>query len=806
MDLKRYQERVLERLEDWFRCMDETNGSPAATWEQLHKNVDSDLGEHHHREDSSKNPIPHICLKVPTGGGKTLLAAEALVKSNRPTGLVLWMVPTNAIYNQTKKALWSREHLYRQTLERASDGKVKVLEKDENLQKDDIANYLCVMLVSLQAANRRNNKQFLKMYQEAGKYSTFFPELDDQTGEAQLLENHPDLAQSENGKVLHTLGNVIKICRPIIVLDEAHKAFGQNIDELWVNDFNPSLVLELSATPDPARSNILIDISGASLKEEEMIKLPIHVTGHGKSKTWRNVLTEVQAQLQDLSSMADMLHADSGRYIRPMALIRVSRTGKDQRGHGNLHAEDVREHLLNEMGIPADKVRVQSSDTKELEGEDLMSEHCRVRWIITKDALKEGWDCSNAYVLALLDNTSARITVTQMMGRILRQPRGKLTKIEQLNQCYVHCSDVGVDAAVTHVKKELEDEGFGDLGSQVIGKNQTSMKTVGMARRSGFKSKPAHLPRVLFKDGSPIDYSKHILADLDWDKLRAPRQNEWENLGKMTPIFGSGTAIVDLGEDEITGSKNLQGRTLNNSSPQGFDIAWYTRQLGDTIPNPWQAARIIKSAKDSLENQGHDDNWIHNRRASFLNNISQHLKQQIESQAETIFKQKLSSGEITFNMEMPFELPKWYELSVPTSEAPRAYQKSLFEPIHTHDWNNLEKRYALYLDRGEDERTAAIDWWHRIAARSPEDYRLQGWRKDYVYPDFVALSDGSKIWVHETKGDHLAGNEDTKYKERLLKCLEDNFNSHGTMAIKGRSKKAEMSADFKIIFEKDVPE
>ena len=104
-------------------------------------------------------------FKVPTGGGKTLLAAAALERLDRNTGLVLWMVPSNAIYRQTKEKLWDRQHPYRQMLERGSGRRVKMLEKDDIFTAADVEHYLCVMLISLQSANRQNNKEFLKMFQ-----------------------------------------------------------------------------------------------------------------------------------------------------------------------------------------------------------------------------------------------------------------------------------------------------------------------------------------------------------------------------------------------------------------------------------------------------------------------------------------------------------------------------------------------------------------------------------------------------------------------------------------------------------------
>ncbi len=778
MELKRYQERTLEKLGEWFECLDLKDNSPAAAWEAMDKD------EHKSRKDSANRQIPHICLKVPTGGGKTLLAAETLVKCNRPTGLVLWAVPNKAIYTQTKQALWDRNHPYRIALERASGRRVKVMEKDENLSCGDVENYLCVLLLSLQAANRRNNKEFLKMFQETGKYSSFFPDIDDDHAIAQIVKDHPGLEKTSDGRVLRTLANVFKICRPVIILDEAHKAYGSSFDENQFNKFDPSFILELSATPDSSKSNVLVNIGGQELKEEEMIKLPIEVTGHSDS-SWQNILRDAGEQLEILSEQADQLYENTGSYIRPMAVVRVDRTGRNQRKPEYLHAEDVRAFLVSSMGVPADQVRVQSSDTKELEGEDILSENCCVRWIITKDALKEGWDCSYAYILILLDNTKAKTTVTQMMGRVLRQPQAQRTEIAELDSCYVHCNNASVDEAVEVVKRELQAEGFGDC-SQHIRSTADAVTQKTSTRRNHITQEMTRLPQVLY-EGKEIDYQQHILATIDWNIIKSP--SEWD-LPK-SPNVG-GTQTVDFDTEGISSTNK---KYVNKKPSSEIDLAWYVMQLRTAIPNAWQAARIVQEAVENLQSEGHGDEWISERRSAFIRAIEHYVGNQVDQQAEKVFIKKLQCGEITFDLELPFEYEEWYELQAPAAELGINYQKSLFAPMYNYGMNTLEKKYAGILDSNP-----AIKWWHRVAARQPGEYRLQGWRKDFVYPDFVAIETGDKIFIHEPKGKDRSANEDTHYKQRLLKCLEKRFNSQAIVTVHNQN----VTADFKIIFENDL--
>ena len=276
------------------------------------------------------------------------------------------MVPSNAIYEQTKQKLWDRQHPYRQMLERGSGGRVKMLEKDNAFTAADVEHYLCVMLISLHSANRQNNKEFLKMFQDSGRYSSFFPDNDDVLGDGRLRNQYPDLdPPAADRPVTQSLFNVFKIVRPVVVLDEAHKAYGKQGSDSEefvqsVNRLNPSLVIELSATPSISKSNLLVDVSGKDLKAEEMIKLPVQVTSFTNAD-WHHTLGQAHAKLEELDNEAVSLQNSEGRYIRPIAVVRVERTGSDQRDSERIHAEDVRDYLTQNLGVPAEAVAVQSS-------------------------------------------------------------------------------------------------------------------------------------------------------------------------------------------------------------------------------------------------------------------------------------------------------------------------------------------------------------------------------------------------------------------------------------------------------------
>ena len=786
---------------------DDVRNYPKTAWNKLKTAhaVSETAGEYVSRSDDAGRPIPHICFKIPTGGGKTLLAAAALERLNRQTGLTLWVTPTRAIYEQTKAALRNREHPYRQMLELASGGRVKLLEKDDLFTRADAANYLCVMLLSLQAANRKNNKEFLRMFRDSGRYPTLFPDSDDAMGDGKLLSEHPDLERAfEGGPVKHSLFNVFKMLRPVVVLDEAHKAYGktdkkQNKFVQDINRLDPSLVIELSATPNKNISNLLVDITGVELKNEEMIKLPVEVTSFTNAD-WHYTLERAHDELERIHNEAVALQQNEGRYIRPIAVVRVERTGRDQRDSEHIHAEDVREYLVTNLGVPAEAVAVKSSEMDELRGENLLSEFSQVRWVITKSALMEGWDCSFAYLLVMLDNTKAQRAITQLVGRVMRQPHARRTNREALDKCYVYCYNTDVHKAVKQVKCGLEQEGLTGLHNSVTGSGLDDLRRITVNRRDRFMNTDIFLPRVLHKHGdewTELDYSQHILSAVDWDAIQAPdTQSAFPDRARRQ------TATVDVGDalPVFQAERDLY-------IEKRYSAEWFARRLSDVVPNPWQAERITRDLVERLRGKGDSYADIYDKRSYLSSILRDHVARMVEKQAEDVFRSKLAQGEIRFDLEAGqhnFRMAACYEILVPNNVGHldgnygRSLQLSLFEHVYTHQFDSdLEREFARYLD---DRK--ALKWWHRVAVRQHGEYYLRGWKQERVWPDFVAMGgevDGKPhVLIFETKGEHLRGNPDTDYKQQVFETLQNAYNC-GTMTVRDGPAKG----TFRLVFNKD---
>lgn len=781
------------------------------------------------RLDGVGRAVPDVVLKVPTGGGKTLLATMGLSRIfgrylNRNTGFVLWIVPNEAIYAQTLRNLSDRQHAYRQVLDRAAAGRVKILEKTDPLDARDVQDQLCVMLLMLQSANRQTQES-LKLFRDRGDVHGFFPPEGDQTAHKAAIDATPNLDRYDGmlPMVKDSLGNALRTIRPVVVLDEGHKAVS-DLAFSTLYGFNPCFVLELTATPQDVQprggrtptagryANVLVEVTGSELDREGMIKMPLNLDAR-QGTDWRATLNAALDRLHALDTAAAAHRAETNRYIRPIMLVQVERTGSDQKASGHIHADDVRDWLLT-AGFDAAEIAIKTAEQNDLsqpENLDLLSPTNRVRIIITKAALQEGWDCPFAYVLCSLAASSNMRAMTQLVGRILRQPYATKTGVAALDECHVVTHHADTASVVAGIKSGLEQDGLGDLvlsvaGDEAVGTSGTKRP---VHRRNDLASTEIYLPKVLVVDGGAprdLDYDTDILAAIDWRGYDA-------------------RAIAETIPDNAQAAENqLQRISLTDTAEHfaatttafglermHFDAAHAVRLISDIVPNPFVGREIVGSCLAVLSERGFDDAKIGSLAGRIVEELRKGLDVERSRRAEALFKAEVAAGRIQFrlrtdgnNWRMPF--------TVETTEPVNADQlpgktggpleRSLFAPIYKNEMNREERDVAVYLDGDK-----ALVWWHRNVART--QYGLQGWRRGRIYPDFIfaARRDGApnRIVVLEAKGDHLA-NLDTDYKREVLKVMSDNFAwdttpSAGTLQLDVNGESVECT----LIFMQDVP-
>ncbi|WP_195277329.1 DEAD/DEAH box helicase [Anaerotruncus rubiinfantis] len=444
MELKSYQKKVIADLTRYLELLNETRSDAAAFRLFWQEKSAPTLGLYQNVIPG----VPNLCFKVPTGGGKTFIACNAV----RPifdalpatkTKAVVWLVPSDAILTQTAKALKDTSHPYRQKIDVDFGGRVEVYTKQEllngqNFNPTAVTEQLSVMVLSYDSF-RTSRKDGRKAFQENSNLAEFPKVL-----------GKPD--SPIEGADETALFQIINQLNPLVIVDESHHARSELSLEMLEN-FNPCFVLDLTATPKK-ESNIISYVDAVQLKNEHMVKLPVIVYNRDSQS---EVLIDAIDLRNKLEEIADAEYAKTGKYIRPIALFQAQPKGKEDA----TTFEKLRDKLVD-AGIPAEQIAIRTADVNELKNTDLMSPNCPIRYIITVNALKEGWDCPFAYILASLANKTSQVDVEQILGRILRLPHTSQHTQSALNMPYVLTSSNDFNNTVAHIVKGLNSAGFSD--------------------------------------------------------------------------------------------------------------------------------------------------------------------------------------------------------------------------------------------------------------------------------------------------------------------------------------------------------
>jgi type III restriction enzyme len=447
MQLKNYQQRCLEVLSRYFQSCLQTGDADLAFYNVTRQLFDQGIPYHQVAELPG---MPYVCLRVPTGGGKTLIACHSVSLvvheyQRVDHGLVLWLAPSKTIRDQTINALKDRKHPYRLALE-STLGAVTVLDLSEaQYLQPTTLNTETVILVSTNQAFRVEDPELRKVYETSGALMSHF-------------ENVSAIADveryQENGKPIPSLANLLRLHRPMIIVDEAHNV-RSDISFMTLKRFNPSGILEFTATPKLGNrpSNVLYSISARELKAEAMIKMPIRLEVRPQ---WKELIGDAINTLKGLEQLAEIERAETGDYIRPIMLLQAQPRRQGQR---TITVDVVEACLQNDYGIPPEQIKRATGEDNQIEGLDLLA-HGDVRYIITVQALREGWDCPFAYVLCSVAEQYGATAVEQIVGRVLRMPQATRKSTPELNMAYAFVASNNFAEALGKLKDALLENGF----------------------------------------------------------------------------------------------------------------------------------------------------------------------------------------------------------------------------------------------------------------------------------------------------------------------------------------------------------
>lgn len=449
MYLKDYQAKLLDDYADYLRRCVELGSGKAAYQESVKAWRDLPFEPHYYPLPGAEE-VPYVCLRVPTGGGKTFLAAHAIEMVNEhylpaDTTLTLWLVPSDAIRTQTLRILKNREHPLTQSLRRAI-GSIAVLDVAESLYvTPPTLDTNHTIIVATMQSFKREDSSGLRVRKENGHLMDHFSRVKD---------------ADKVGK--HSLQDVLRLRRPFVIVDEAHNQ-GTTLALDTIADFKPCAVLELTATPDRnhSPSNVLRSVSASVLQAENMLKLPLELAVHAD---WKIILRDAVNRRTQLEKDAVEEEKETGEYIRPVLFIQAEKNLKNQE---NMTPERVKEALIKDFNFQENDIAISTGKVEEI-GERQMDDPDFPRVIITVDKLREGWDCPYAYVMMTFRNTTSKTAVEQVVGRVLRMPHVKRKKRESLNRAYCYACSSEFSEVVRSLKDGLVQSGFERMESSEL--------------------------------------------------------------------------------------------------------------------------------------------------------------------------------------------------------------------------------------------------------------------------------------------------------------------------------------------------
>lgn len=830
MELKPYQQKVINDLAEFISFIDKYQKLDIAFKEYWNSKGVNIKDAFHPDGLPPYKPVvkgvPHVAMKVPTAGGKTFIAASALrtIFDSFPPNkekVVIWLVPSITILDQTVKNLSDTAHPYRQKIDTHFRGRVEVYEKEDLLQgtgfnSTTVKEQLSILVLSYDSF-RTKSKEGRKVYQENENLTSFF----DGSKTDLLLE------KSDEGSLM----NAIRKLNPVVIVDESHNAESVLSVEM-LNNLNPCFVLDLTATPRE-NSNIISFVDSLALKKENMVKLPVLVYNHHDVN---EVISSSVELRNNLELTAKTLEKKGAEYLRPIVLFQAQpRSDED-----NETFEKLKERLVKK-GIPEEEIAIKTASINDIKDVDLLSPECKIRYIITINALKEGWDCPFAYILASLANRSSKVEVEQILGRILRQPYTKKLGDSLLNMSYVFTASQNFHDTLESIVSGLNKSGFSRKDFRVTQEQAKQAEKAQDIKQLGLGAEPVmdileeinEHPITSIKATTGKDITEIIeTAKLEEDKFEdkvseAETDIAWgytDDLAKATnliPVKDHFKEIYKeielpqffiklpgkplLNEDEkdtLLSSENLlddEFELKKQNTEIDFDaISLEVYQVDieesgkkdDYTPKYRKLSENQSKAFLEYINSLPEESQINELTGLILNSMGR-MEQFADSDLKAYIRRviedmdnaertEIKSNPFTYARKIKIHIErlaqkrtedvfsKWIDTGKVFQRnsykllnhiTPTSSNDSITKSLYTaeQEMNNFESEFITEIASLEN-----VKFWHKIIEK--KGFCINGFINHY--PDFLIYTESGKVVIVETKGDHL-DNSDSVRKLKL---------------------------------------
>lgn len=831
-ELKDYQKRALKSLSQYFQECSRSNDADVSFYKVTREVFEKGL---------SYNPVaelpglPYVCLHLPTGGGKTIVACHAVAAAAQDLlhtdyALALWLVPSNAIRDQTLKALKDRQHPYRQALD-AAFGSVTILDAVDALYlKPPTLSTSTVIIVSTLQAFRVDDTDGRKVYEDSGELMDHFTGL--------TAELRTTLKMGVDGEPVRSLENVLRLRRPIVIVDEAHNA-RTGLSFVTLARFNPACIIEFTATPDTITnpSNVLHSVSALELQNEDMIKMPIRLATRSE---WKEVLSDAIGKLDDLQRLAHLEQQATGEYLRPIMLIQAQARSKE---HETLTVEVVKQCLLDDFHIAPNEVAIATGQQWELD-DLILTPKSKVRFVITVQALREGWDCPFAYVLCSVAEMRSPTAVEQILGRVMRLPRAARKQHGELNLAYAFVSSANFQVTALTLQSALIESGFeklqaddlvvaapGPLEDLPLFQPQTN--TIVLPEEPNLTNLPVSVTeRILYDAPSRSLTYQGVMSDQDRAMLlqtvstpaaqtaieRVFRRSQgYADMSARSPaqrgeVFAVPVLAVQQGElfEEFTATHFLEEPWgLKDKDASISETAFPSQRSGGQQAEIKMSAegRVIVGFIDQLHQQmnllsseqwdeGQLVHWLElniphpdiepDEIGLFLSNLLRGLSEQRGLSLDYLIHHKYKLRDATeakideyrraahhATFERMFDLPDLF--------AVRPDIRLAFDPARVPPYPDLyrgpviPKHYYHIIGGMNDEEVKCaqyisqlpdLEFWLRNPVRTDRAFSIQT-STDRFYPDFICKLQGDRYLAVEYKSVRDWTNDDSKEKRRL---------------------------------------
>jgi type III restriction enzyme len=853
MKLKNYQQNsldVLKRFFEYCQIMKHNEAFKKITEEEEIALRLINLGRNYTVWEEIPN-TPRVCIKVPTGGGKTIIAAHSIkiishVWCEREHPLVLWFVPSDTIRKQTVEALKNPRHPYRQALDEQFLGRVQIFDIDDkfNIRPADISNNVCIIVSTIQSFVKEKTDKY-NVYKDNENLEDHFNRMNTAGSGYAGME-----MREQNDRPKNSFANLLAYHRPIMIVDEAHRVVTELSRETQ-RRINPAAIVEFTATPRP-NNNTLYSVRALELKEEEMIKLPIELREH---LGWEQAVDEAIVRRAALEKDAQK----EREYIRPILLFQAQSKEKD------VTVEVLKKYLLETGNIPENQIKIATGEQKQLDDINLSNPDEPTRFIITVEALKEGWDCSFAYVLCSLANVQSDTAVEQLLGRVMRMPYAKERKIPSLNKAYAYVLSTKFGEAAGALVKKLAARGFDDAEAQSAVELKLSEDNNNLFGRIDiykvdlgeplFIAEPltsiimendnktiVFTPETTYEDVKRLmDAVPEKAVEIDFKFKNYRRMDATPSPAKRGEPFSVPRLMVELQGElvfaepetifeafdwdiaEFADSKMNEGEFRIERQGNGFVIDINDRRLQFS---PTGAEQL------SLPLDAEVENWTP---ANLIYWLDRKLRQEDITQTKMVewLRQVIEYLTDTRGIKMVALMLERYKLSnkieskikAAREEAKKeAFQTALFGRdgrVMLDFDNGFEFSESMYDDQlmysgsykfqkhylgsskvpmidgkedGEEfacakalDNLPQVKYWLRNVSRHRNSFRLPT-STDNFYPDFVAELKDGRIFVVEYKGALTAQIQDTKEKGLIGELWEKQSDSRGLFLIVEKSK------------------